>query len=180
MATTTSLETWKEKQERPVRVGVFSDVEHADQAVAGLLQAGFSRDNLSVVCSDEVIRAHYEGIKTEEPAGAHTPLAVAAGGTLGAIGGLALAAIGSAVGGPAFLAAGGLAFWTGGVVGGLVSAMMTRGMEASAAELYSQALTDNKILVAVESHETDAALTLAKAERILHDAGAEPLALPEG
>lgn len=179
MSITTS-ETFKERQERPVRVGVFSDVEHADRAVANLLAAGFTRDKLSVVCSDEVIRAHYEGIKTEEPAGAHTPLAVAAGGTIGAIGGLALAAAGAAVGGPAFLAAGGLAFWTGGVVGGLVSAMMTRGVEKSAAELYSQALTDNKILVAVESHESNAALTLAQAERILHEAGAEPLALPEG
>jgi hypothetical protein len=180
MSTITTHETWRQGQERPVRVGVFSDVKRADQAVANLLAAGFTRDNLSVVCSDEVIRAHYEGIKTEEPAGAHTPLAVAAGGTIGAIGGLALAAVGTALGGPAFLAAGGLAFWTGGVVGGLVSAMMTRGVEKSAAELYSQALTDNKILVAVESHESDAALSLAKAERIFQEAGAEPLSLPEG
>ncbi|MCE9606124.1 MAG: hypothetical protein K8U03_14605 [Planctomycetia bacterium] len=180
MATITTSETIAEKQERPVRVGVFSDVPHADEAVARLLQAGFSRDNLSIVCSDETIRAHYDGITTEEPAGSHTPLAVAAGGTIGAIGGFALAAVGAGFGNPALLATGGLAFWSGGIVGGLVAAMMTRGIEKSAAELYSQALTDNKILVAVESHEADAASSLAKAEKILHDAGAEPLALPEG
>lgn len=180
MASITTSDAVKEKLERPVRVGVFSDVAHADQAVARLLQSGFSHDNLSVVCSDETIRAHFDGIKTEEPAGAHTPLAVAAGGTMGAIGGLALAALGAGLGGPIFLAAGGLAFWTGGVVGGLVAAMMTRGVERSAAELYSQALTDNKILVAVESHEADADSSLAKAERIFLEAGAEPLALPEG
>lgn len=180
MAMTTNYETEREKQDRPVRVGVFSDVEHADQAVSRLLAAGYARDQLSVVCSDETIRAHYDGIKTEVPAGAHTPLAVAAGGTLGAIGGLALAAVGAGMGNPALLAAGGLAFWTGGVVGGLVAAMMTRGIEKSAAELYSQALTENKILVAVESHEQDPALSLARAEKILNEAGAEPLALPEG
>lgn len=180
MAATITSENAAEQQERPVRVGVFTDVAHADQAVARLLQSGFSKDQLSVVCSDETVRAHYEGIKTEEPAGAHTPLAVAAGGTIGAIGGLALAAVGAGMGNPVMLAAGGLAFWTGGVVGGLVAAMMTRGIEKSAAELYSQALTDNKILVAVESHEADAATSLAKADKILSEAGAESLALPEG
>ena len=180
MTTITSIESKKERVDRPVRVGVFSDVAHADQAVAKLLAAGYSHDQLSVICSDEKIRAHYDGIKTEEPAGSHTPLAVAAGGTLGAIGGLALAAVGAGMGNPALLAAGGLAFWTGGVVGGLVAAMMTRGIEKSAAEFYSQALTDNKILVSVESHEDDHALSLVRAEKILNEAGAEPLALPEG
>ncbi len=180
MVALTSMESKKERLDRPVRVGVFSDVAHADQAVERLLAAGYSRDQLSVICSDEKIRAHYEGIKTEEPAGAHTPLAVAAGGTIGAIGGLALAAVGAGMGNPALLAAGGLAFWTGGVVGGLVAAMMTRGIEKSAAEFYSQALTDNKILVAVESHDDDHALSLVRAEKILNEAGAEPLSLPEG
>jgi hypothetical protein len=180
MATIVSNETKKERRDRPVRVGVFSDVAHADQAVERLLASGYSRDQLSVICSDEKIRAHYDGIKTEEPAGAHTPLAVAAGGTLGAIGGLALAAVGAGMGNPALLAAGGLAFWSGGVVGGLVAAMMTRGIEKSAAEFYSQALTDNKILVSVESHDDDQGLSLARAEKILNEAGAEPLALPEG
>jgi hypothetical protein len=180
MALLTSHESKKERVDRPVRVGVFSDVANADQAVAKLLAAGYSHDQLSVICSDEKIRAHYDGIKTEEPAGAHTPLAVAAGGTLGAIGGLALAAVGAGMGNPALLAAGGLAFWTGGVVGGLVVAMMTRGIEKSAAEFYSQALTDNKILVAVESHDDDQGLSLVRAEKIFAEAGAEPLALPEG
>src|SRR4051812_8805799 len=38
--------------EKPFRVGVFDTVAHADRAVRNLLAAGFTKDKLSVICSD--------------------------------------------------------------------------------------------------------------------------------
>ena len=45
--------------EKPFRVGVFATIEQADRAVAGLLAAGFTKDHISVVCSDKVIEQQF-------------------------------------------------------------------------------------------------------------------------
>jgi hypothetical protein len=67
----------------------------------------------------------------------------------------------------------------GGVVGGFIGAMSTRGFEPEIADFYDQALRRGSILVSVESeHEND--LRLVQAERILESAGAEPMSLPMG
>jgi hypothetical protein len=58
--------------------------------------------------------------------------------------------------------------------------MMTRGFEKEIADYYEQAVQKGKILVAVEVHGAGEEQRLAKAERILAEAGSEPVALPEG
>ena len=78
------------------------------------------------------------------------------------------------------IAAGGIALWGGGVVGGLVGAMMTRGVEKELANYYDQAVVAGKLLVAAEAYGSTAAKRLADAQRILHEAGAEPVALEKG
>jgi hypothetical protein len=55
-----------------------------------------------------------------------------------------------------------------------------RGVEKEAADYYDQAVQQGKLLVAVELQDPSDAGRLAKAERILAEAGAEPLPLPEG
>ncbi|MEX0713629.1 MAG: hypothetical protein WD278_14825, partial [Pirellulales bacterium] len=77
-------------------------------------------------------------------------------------------------------AAGGLAAWTGGVVGGLVGAMMTRGVEKELADYYDQAVLKGRILVAAEVAGDEENASLAEAERVFREAGAEPVSLPEG
>src|SRR5687768_13510665 len=75
--------------ERPIRVGVFNTIAAADEAVDHLLAAGFTRDEISVLCSDPAKEAHFRGLKTPEPAGSHTFPAAATGGAIGAaLGGL--------------------------------------------------------------------------------------------
>ena len=109
----------------------------------------------------------------------HRSGAAAAGGAIGAaLAGIVVAA-GATTGGVAILAVGGLSMLTAGVVGGLIGAMMTRGVEKEVAEYYSQAVQEGKILVAVDIPDADPA-SLARAEQLLSDAGAEPLALQEG
>jgi hypothetical protein len=167
--------------ERPIRVGVFSTMRGADCAVDNLLKAGFTSDQITVVCSDHAKEAHFRRFEHEEPAGSHTPAAVAVGGAIGAaLGGLTMIAGAVTTGGLSLLAAGGLAAWTGGVVGGLVGAMMTRGVERELANYYDQAVTAGKILVAAEDHSEAQRQNLARAEQILAECGAEPVALPEG
>jgi hypothetical protein len=103
----------------------------------------------------------------------------ATGGAIGAaIGGLAVAGASIATGGVALVVAGGLALVTGGVVGGLVGAMINRGFEDELANYYDQAVQNGKILVAVEVEDEPEKLAIA--DRIIVEGGAELLPLREG
>lgn len=167
--------------ERPIRVGVFSTIQSADCAVDNLLKAGFNTEHISMLCSDRTKEEHFHQFEHQEPAGSYTPAAVAVGGAIGAaLGGLTVLAGAVTTAGMGLLAAGGIAAWAGGIVGGLVGAMMTRGVEHELANYYDQAVTEGKILVAVEDHSEAQRQTLANAERILAECGAEPISLPEG
>lgn len=164
-----------------MRVGVFSSITAAERAVVGLLEAGFTRGQISVICSDETRQRHFSQFQQQQPAGTNTPLATAVGGAIGAaLGGLTALAAGAATGGLALVAAGGAAAWTGGVLGGFLGAMMTRGVERELADYYDQAVTEGKILVAAEAHGRQAGEKLALAANILAQAGAEPVPLQEG
>ena len=85
-----------------------------------------------------------------------------------------------ATGGVGLLAAGGASAWAGGIVGGLIGAMMTRGIEDELANYYDQAVVRGKILVAAEDRSERGSERLAAAERVLAEAGAEPVSLPAG
>ena len=69
---------------------------------------------------------------------------------------------------------------SGAVIGSFVGAMMTQGIEKELAYYYDQAVTEGKILVAVELRGKGVEPRLAIAEEILFQAGAEPIELPEG
>lgn len=168
-------------QSRPLEVGVFSSIDAARSAVHGLLAAGFSASNITVVCSDETKELYFREFEHQEPAGTFTPTASIAGGTIGAlVGGLAVVASALATGSMALWAAGPISAWAGGVAGGLVGAMMTRGVEKELANFYQQAVMNGQILVAAEDHSPGSEKHLAQAARVLTDAGAQPLPLAEG
>lgn len=93
---------------------------------------------------------------------------------------LAAGAAGVATGGLPLIVAAGIGIWAGGVLGGFLGAMATRGIEKEAANFYDQAVSGGKLLVAVEEHQSATEPSLAIAEQILTTAGAEPLPLPEG
>jgi hypothetical protein len=161
--------------------GVFPDIDDARRAVDGLLKAGFSRDHITVLCSDETKERYFREFEHQDPAGTHTPTAAAVGGTIGAaLGGLTVIASAVATGSMALWAAGPITAWAGGVAGGLVGAMMTRGIEKELANYYQQAVVKGHILVAAEDHSPERQASLARAASILAEAGAMPLELPEG
>jgi hypothetical protein len=68
----------------------------------------------------------------------------------------------------------------GAATGGLVGAMLTRGLEKEDANYYDQALQLGKILVSVEADGPGHEERLSAAERVFAEAGAVPLALEEG
>jgi hypothetical protein len=166
------------KQHKAIRVAVFGTLGQADQAVLGLMQAGFGKDQISVLCSDKFTEAHFREFEHQHVAGTYTPAAAAAGGTIGALlGGLTAVAGFVATGGIGLLAAGGLAAWSGGIAGGLIGAMLTRGVERELADFYDQEVTRGKILVAVEEAKNHLDPPLDAAEEIFQHAGAEPMEL---
>jgi hypothetical protein len=152
-----------------------------------LLEAGFGIDQITVMCSDETKERYFQEFERQEPAGTFTPGAAITGATIGALlGGTAVVVASAATGGLAILAAGPITAWAGGVAGGLVGAMMTRGVEKELANFYQQAVIDGHILVAAEVPGNDPRKatghrpTLSDAARILADSGAKPLAMREG
>jgi hypothetical protein len=164
-----------------VRAGVFGTMTAAEQAVSRLLTAGFTKEQITVVCSDEVKERHFREFEHQEPAGANAQPAAVTGGAIGAtLGGVAAGAVGVATGGLPLLVAAGIGLMAGAVWGGFLGAMMTRGIEKEAANFYDQSVAAGKLLVTVEQCDPSAPASLAEAERILADCGAEPLPLPEG
>jgi uncharacterized protein YcfJ len=169
------------KQSRPVRVGVYDTIDEAEQAVSQLLTAGFTKDEITVICSDPAKERHFKEFEHQDAAGEHTAEAATTGGAIGAtLGGLTALVGVVATGGIGLVAAGAIGAWAGGVVGGLVGAMVTRGFEKEAADFYDQAVVEGRILVAAENHGPRQDEMLAKASGILSRAGAEPLPLREG
>jgi hypothetical protein len=174
----------KLESERPTfEVGLFDTVDAARKAVHDLLEAGFTKEHITVICSDETKERYFQEFEHQEPAGTHTPTAAIVGGTIGAtLGGLAVVASAAATGTLALWAAGPITAWAGGVAGGLVGAMMTRGVEKELADFYQQAVVEGRILVAAEAEDDgpNSAANTTKAATILANAGAQPVTLPEG
>ncbi len=177
----TSITTHKHPSGPSLEVGVFGSVEDARNAVHRLLAAGFSKKQITVLCSDDAKERNFREFEHQDPAGKHTPAAAIAGGTIGAVlGGLTVVASAVVTGSLALWAAGPITAWAGGVAGGLVGAMMTRGIEKELADFYQQAVVDGQILVAAEDHGPDHAQRLADAAKILAESGAaRPMSLPE-
>jgi hypothetical protein len=169
----------KREPDKPYRVGVFRSVARADRAVRDLMAAGFSKDEIAVVSSDQRKEAAVPDVEKPKPDEEYPMRAIGAGGAIGAtIGGLALAAMTAATGGAALVP--GLVLMAGGAIGGaFVGAMTTRALEGELGAYYEQALRQGDVLVAVEVHGPEGERRLAEAERILARAGAHPVPLQE-
>jgi len=166
----------------PIRAGVFESEPAADRAVASLLEAGFSKDQISVVSSRPVPHhVEHEDVATIAPSGAHTGEAVVVGGTIGSVlGGLAAVVGVAATGGMGLMVVGPLlaAATAGGVAGGFVGAMMTRGFEPEIADFYDQAMSRGQYLVAVE--DGSAGPRLDSADAVFDRAGALSMPMRKG
>jgi hypothetical protein len=182
MNTTNTQPKHKETaQQRTAEAAVFETVEQAEKVVQQLLDAGFTKEQITVVCSDEHKERNFGEFEHQEPAGTYTAEAVLTGGAIGALLG-AIPVVGLAV------ATGSAIVWIAGstlvgglsVAGGLVGAMTTRGVEREVADYYQQAVVEGKILVSVEVEDAQQRPNLPAAADIFATHGARPIALRKG
>jgi hypothetical protein len=167
--------------ERPFEAGVFDDIPSAARAVDGLLAAGFSHEQITVICSDETKERYFREFHRSDPSGSSDMKATVTGSAIGAIlGGTTILVSAAVTGGAAILAAGPLVAAAGGIFGGFIGQMMTRGGELEPEDFYQQAVQDGRILIAAEDDGPNAQRRLALAARTLASAGAKPLPLREG
>ena len=162
-----------------VRVGVYKKLPEADKAVHDLLAAGFTRDEIDVVCSDKAKEWFFRDVPTVEPTGSHTTQSAVTGGVVGmTVGGIILAATTVMTGGFSLLAASS-ALISGAVGGTFLGAMLSRGFEKEIADYYDRAVQEGQILVSVEAHGADSAQRLAVAEKIFNRGSSESVPLVE-
>ncbi|MGD9856836.1 MAG: general stress protein [Planctomycetaceae bacterium] len=167
-----------EKERKPARAGVFDTVAAAQRAVSALQEAGFTSQEISVLCSDDAKERHFREFEHQEPAGAlsNKALNIAGAGIMGLGGATVLTTVLSE--GAAIFAIGA---FSGLAAGGVFTALMaTRGFEKEAADYYDQAVQHGKLMVTVEDYGADADLRLRNAARILEEAGADSFPLSEG
>ncbi len=170
-----------DKQDKPIRAALFATLQEADDVVRKLLDANFTKEQITVMCSDEHKERHFKEFEHQKPAGTYEPYTALAGGVIGAVlGGLSIVTGIALAGGTALLATGALGAWGGGVFGGLIGAMMSRGVERELANFYDQEVQKGLILIAVDYQGPDQAQRLAEAERIFAHSNARPIPLVEG
>jgi len=164
-----------EQRPNPIHMAIYDDVPTAAAAVHDLREAGFTKDEISVLCSDEHRERLFQDYVHEEPAGMHSEDAVNKAG-------LAAAGLGGAAVLTGLLTSAGTAIFAIGAFAGIaaigtfVSLMLTRGAEKELADYYDQAVTEGKILVGVETDDPD---RQALADEVFRRQGERPLAMPK-
>jgi hypothetical protein len=157
-----------------IRAGFFSSVNRADQAVRNLLAAGFSKDELAVICPDQFKGQFHPDVPSAEEPGSYATEGMAAGGVLGAtLGGLALAAATIGTGGAALIPAATVLIGGGALAGTFGGLVMADGYDKGVGEYYDQAIQLRKIVVGVHLEGEESSARLDKAARILEEAGAD-------
>ncbi|HZS09171.1 MAG TPA: hypothetical protein VFD58_30330 [Blastocatellia bacterium] len=151
--------------------GLFRDKASAERAWDALVDLGYSRDESSVVLSDETHNRYFRienpadaepGSKALESAGVGGAIGTAVGGLLGALAAIgtsiALPGLGIVIAGPIAAALAGAG--AGGVTGGLIGALVGSGMPEERAKYYEEGIKGGGVLISVTPH------TAAEAERI--------------
>ena len=152
--------------------GAFDTVDLADRAIRRLLAAGFTKDELAVICPAK-FQDHFlpAAPKAEAPA-ADAAGILAVGSAMGAtLGGLALAAT-VLTGGAAGVVTAAVFIGGGAFAGGFSNLIVSKGYEQEADDHFKQAIKRGQIVVGVELQGEDHAAQLAQAQSILNEAGA--------
>lgn len=156
-----------------IQVGVFSTIGPADRSVARLLEAGFTTEQLTVVCSGEIKENYFQNLKQAFPENA-TKGEVSTGATVGAaIGGLSAVALGAATGAVPLVIAGIAGAAGGSAMGGFVGIMTSQEVKNDFLNACHEQVLAGKILVAAEDHSDHAAENLSRAAQIFREEGSE-------
>ena len=147
--------------------GVFHDKDDAEKAYNSLIERGYSRDDISVLMSDETRKTNYAdvddddrselGNKSMEGAGVGSAIGGTAGAIIGAIAAIgtaiALPGLGLVIAGP--IAAGLAGAGAGGLTGGIVGALVGSGIPEDRAAVYKDSLENGGIVVGVKARNRE-------------------------
>jgi hypothetical protein len=150
------------KERREMSIGVFNDRESAERAYQDLIARGYTKDEISVVMTDDTRKKYFTGKKSDldddnrgdramKGAGVGGTIGGAVGATLTAIAAaatsLAIPGLGLVIAGPiAGALAGGAA---GGAAGSIVGALVGAGIPDDDAKRYEKNLKQGGILLSV-------------------------------
>lgn len=153
--------------------GVFHDKDDAEKAYNSLIERGYSRDDISVLMSDDTRKTNYAdvdaddrsdlGNKSMEGAGVGSAIGGTAGAIIGAIAAIgtaiALPGLGLVIAGP--IAAGLAGAGAGGLTGGIIGALVGSGIPEERAAVYKESLENGGIVVGVKArnHEEGTAIS---------------------
>ena len=159
--------TTANKQDR-VLTGLFPDRDSAERAYQGVLDRGYSRDDVNLVMSEDTRNRHFRhtqqgeretelGNKATEGAG----IGAGIGGTLGAIAAaiaavgstLALPGLGLVIAGPLAAALAGAG--AGGAAGGLLGALIGSGIPEERVKKYEAGIQQGGILMGLKPRNDD-------------------------
>jgi hypothetical protein len=164
-------------------IGLFRTAAEAERAVDALQDAGFDRNDFSVVAQEGVVDTDYLDKESDTlTAGEGAAIGAVEGtvigglwGLLGGLGALAIPGIGPAIAAGtlattlgATAAGAGIGAAAGAVTGGLVASLVDLGTTEEDAHLYAEGVKRGGVLIAVHADET----RLDTAHAILRQAGA--------
>lgn len=143
--------------------GLFRDRDSAERAYTSLADRGYSKDDVTLMMSDDARKRHFADTETELGSKAAEGAGVGAGigGTIGAVlAGIAavgttlvLPGIGLVVAGPIAAALAGAG--AGGIAGGLVGALIGAGIPEERVKHYEQGINEGGILMGVTPRSDD-------------------------
>ena len=147
------------KSDQGMLTGMFRDRESTENAYNTMQERGYSKDDISLVMSDETRKKHFSGehqeteIGTKAAEGAGKGSAI--GGTVGAIAGviaafgtsIAIPGLGIVIAGP--IAAGLAGAGAGGITGGVIGALVGSGIPEARAQIYESGIKDGNIVLGV-------------------------------
>lgn len=156
-----------------VMTGLFPDRDSAERAYQGVVDRGYSKDDVNLVMSDETRKRHFSGdagtttelgSKAAEGAG----IGAGIGGTVGAIAAaiaavgtsIALPGLGLVIAGPVAAALAGAG--AGGAAGGLIGALIGWGIPEERVKQYETGIAQGGILMGVRPRSQEDADYLAK------------------
>ena len=137
---------------------VYRDRDSARLAVDRLLEAGFSRDDISALTADASLPGRQLGVDTKSKAPEGAAMGAATGGVLGAaaatlvaIGAIAVPGLGLVAAGPVLAALAGAG--AGGAAGGIIGAIAGTGIPEHEARMFADEVKAGGVLVGVNAHD---------------------------
>lgn len=137
---------------------VYKDRDSARLAIDRLLEAGFSRDDISALTADASLPGRQLGVDTKTKAPEGAAVGAATGGVLGAtaaalvaVGAIAVPGLGLVAAGPVLAALAGAG--AGGAAGGIIGAIAGMGIPEHEAKMFADEIKSGGVLVGVTAHD---------------------------